>query len=144
MNGAASVAGGPLSGSGNGAASTERAVGAGGEVSTGAGSLRAISFSGFATLAASGSMTSSGNWGSGSITVPRRWAEVAPKREKSFYPNRAAVEDQFTDLNYWRDPPRLIGDDGEDDTDHDDDDTDHDVDEGYSHGVGHGASRLRG
>ncbi|CAN0109720.1 unnamed protein product [Pylaiella littoralis] len=44
-------------------------------------------------------------------SVRRRWEEVAPRREKSFYPNRAAVEDRFTDLNFWRDPPPLIGDD---------------------------------
>lgn len=59
------------------------------------------------------------------VPIPRRWAEVAPRREVSFYPNRAAVEDRFTDLNFWRDPPPLIGDDDdEDDLDGDDDDDD--------------------
>lgn len=56
----------------------------------------------------------------GAPSIPRRWAEVAPRREKSFYPNRAAVEDRFTDLNFWRDPPPLIGDDDDDDDDDDD------------------------
>ncbi len=66
------------------------------------------------------------------VSVPRRWEEVAPRREKSFYPNRAAVEDRFTDLNFWRDPPALIGDDDDvdDDDDDDDDDSDSQDDEG--------------
>ncbi|CBJ48752.1 Lipn N [Ectocarpus siliculosus] len=58
----------------------------------------------------------------GAPTIPRRWEEVAPRREKSFYPNRAAVEDRFTDLNFWRDPPPLIGDDDDDDDEEEDDD----------------------
>ncbi|CAM9878643.1 unnamed protein product, partial [Ectocarpus sp. 4 AP-2014] len=60
----------------------------------------------------------------GAPTIPRRWEEVAPRREKSFYPNRAAVEDRFTDLNFWRDPPPLIGDDDDDDDDEEEDDDD--------------------
>lgn len=65
-------------------------------------------------------------------SIPRRWAEVAPRREKSFYPNRAAVEDRFTDLNFWREPPPLIGDDDDDEDDDDDDDGDDDDDDGNS------------
>ena len=66
------------------------------------------------------------------VPIPRRWEEVAPRREKSFYPNRAAVEDRFTDLNFWRDPPPLIGDD--DDDEDDDEDGDGDGDYGRSQG----------
>lgn len=62
------------------------------------------------------------------ISLPRRWEEVAPGREKSFYPNRAAVEDQFSDLNFWRQPTPLVGDHDDDDDDDDEDDHDHDHD----------------
>ncbi|CAM9194006.1 unnamed protein product, partial [Hapterophycus canaliculatus] len=55
--------------------------------------------------------------------IPRKWEEVAPRREKSFYPNRAAVEDRFTDLNFWREPPPLVGDEDEDDEGDDDGDS---------------------
>lgn len=58
--------------------------------------------------------------GTGSGTAPpsrRRCEEAAVRGEKSFYPNRAAVEDQFTDLYFWRDPPPLISDDDLDEED---------------------------
>ena len=79
------------------------------------------------------------------VPIPRRWEEVAPRREKSFYPNRAAVEDRFTDLNFWRDPPPLIGDDDDDDDDdEDDDDSDGDGgDESQEDGENEGAGGVQ-
>lgn len=62
-------------------------------------------------------------------TLVRKWEEVAPRREKSFYPNRAAVEDRFTDLNFWREPPPLIGDYDEDDGDSQEEDDSQDEEE---------------
>ncbi|CAM9647090.1 unnamed protein product [Scytosiphon promiscuus] len=61
--------------------------------------------------------------------TPRKWEEVAPRREKSFYPNRAAVEDRFTDLNFWREPPPLIGDDDEDEDEDDGESQDEEEDD---------------
>ncbi|CAM9387117.1 unnamed protein product [Discosporangium mesarthrocarpum] len=37
-----------------------------------------------------------------------------PRSEPCFFPNRVAVEDRFTDLNFWRDTPQLVGDEDSD------------------------------
>lgn len=107
MDGVASAVGG---GGGGSIPSFERAA-----VISGQGDgARGLPRGGGVDLASGGA----GAGGSMSASVVR----LSVRREKSFYPNRAAVEDQFTDFNFWREPPLLIGDEDFDEEEYDDDD----------------------
>ena len=65
-----------------------------------------------AAAAADGDDIGGGVCGATPSIAPRRgWEGLGLRREKSFYPNRAAAKDEFTDFNFWRGSPHvLIGD----------------------------------
>ncbi|CAM9643509.1 unnamed protein product, partial [Ascophyllum nodosum] len=132
---AADVSGGVITGATTPGGTVRDSVDGGEEKGVGSGGVAGVAIAVDRSVGDDAAAAGEGASGRGGV-ARSGWKEVITRREKSFYPNRAAVEDQFTDLNFWRDPPPLIGDDDEDDDeDFDDEEEDEDEEDKKEEGV---------